>query len=27
MTGALADSAIDDCVFVRADAALLEIDL
>ena len=27
MTGALADSAIDDCVFVGADAALLEIDL
>src|SRR5438309_6243963 len=27
MTGALADSAIDNCVFVGADAALLEIDL
>src|SRR6476659_7006935 len=27
MTGSLADSAIHDCVFVRADVALLEIDL
>ena len=27
MTGALADAAIDDCVVVGADAALVEIDL